>query len=576
MVITFLSGRAAFAAQGLTFPPNGDNPQASVMQALGPGSVKIDYSSPRVVRGPNDRRGKIWGELVPYGLADLGGNGCKSCPWRGGANENTSSRSRTTSRCRASPSRRARYGLHFIPGKDEWTVIFSKDTSSWGSYWYDAKNDALRVTTKPAKSEYHEWLSYEFTEREPAKVTAALKWEELQVPFTISVDNVAQLWVDGMRRDLHRWSGFTAQNWSQAAAYLRAEQGEPSRGADLGGVRGQGSPGYAPGEESFATLSTLSRLQAMNGKEQESAKTFEKAINHPTADSTSDSLRGAQTPDRRQEGRGSEGLPDEREDDTPNQWPVHMGLMRGYAAVGDYKKAIEEGKLALPRLRTRRTRTRSKRCSSSSRRGKTSTRGPYGAAARHSSFSGHNPLARRHPRHPCLGDDPREDRRGQRTWDRTDPQPVQIVALNRLGRFEHALEIVIGGEEPSAEPVGTAGRERQRKPGGTLGRHVEVFVEDAAEPGKPAGPASDVSEYSLILVRTVLGAIVNAETPNGLTRPRGSLGEADHRRLAGMYAEKYAIGISSRSDVHDGPRRRATIVRTTAWVQSIGPRRFTS
>ena len=32
----------------------------------------------------------------------------------------------------------------------------------------------------------------------------------------------------------------------------------------------------------------------------------------------------------------------------PNQWPVHMGLMRGYAAVGDRKKAIEEGKLALP------------------------------------------------------------------------------------------------------------------------------------------------------------------------------------------------------------------------------------
>jgi Protein of unknown function (DUF2911) len=111
------------------------------------------------------------------------------------------------------------YGLHFIPGKEEWTVVFSKDASSWGSYWYDAKNDALRVVVKPQKSEYREWLTYEFTEREPAKTTVALKWEELQVPFTVSVDNVAQLWVDNLRRDLRQWSGFNWQNWQQAAAY---------------------------------------------------------------------------------------------------------------------------------------------------------------------------------------------------------------------------------------------------------------------------------------------------------------------------------------------------------------------
>ena len=50
------------------------------MQAIGPVRVTIDYSSPRVVRGTNDRRGKIWGELVPWGMSDLGFNGCTSCP----------------------------------------------------------------------------------------------------------------------------------------------------------------------------------------------------------------------------------------------------------------------------------------------------------------------------------------------------------------------------------------------------------------------------------------------------------------------------------------------------------------
>ncbi len=98
-------------AQGLTFPPNGDNPQASVTQAIGPVRVTIDYSSPRVVRGGNDRRGKIWGELVPWGLSDLGVNGCASCPWRGGANENTTFSVRMTSGSKGRPSRREPMGF---------------------------------------------------------------------------------------------------------------------------------------------------------------------------------------------------------------------------------------------------------------------------------------------------------------------------------------------------------------------------------------------------------------------------------------------------------------------------------
>jgi thioredoxin-like negative regulator of GroEL len=31
----------------------------------------------------------------------------------------------------------------------------------------------------------------------------------------------------------------------------------------------------------------------------------------------------------------------------PNKWPVHVGLMRGYAAMGDKKKALDEARLAL-------------------------------------------------------------------------------------------------------------------------------------------------------------------------------------------------------------------------------------
>ena len=119
ILATLLGGRAAvFGAQGLTLPPNGDNPQAVVSQAIGPVRVTIDYSSPRVVRGKNDRRGKIWGEVVPYGMSDLGFNGCTSCPWRAGANENTTFTVTHDVKIQGQTLPAGTYGLHMIPGTE--------------------------------------------------------------------------------------------------------------------------------------------------------------------------------------------------------------------------------------------------------------------------------------------------------------------------------------------------------------------------------------------------------------------------------------------------------------------------
>jgi tetratricopeptide (TPR) repeat protein len=237
------------------------------------------------------------------------------------------------------------YGLHMIPAQDEWTVVFSKDASSWGSFWYDSKQDALRVKTKPGKSEYHEWLTYEFTEREPAKATVALKWEELQIPLSITVDNPNQLWVDNMRTDLRGFAGFFWQNWQQAAAFCAQNKINLPEGLKWA-ERAVSDPTWSGGQENFTTLSTLSRLQSLNGREQESAKTFDKAINHPTADPLQIHVAARQllTDGKKEEALKVFQLNAKR---FPNKWPVHVGLMRGYAAVGDRKKALEEARLAL-------------------------------------------------------------------------------------------------------------------------------------------------------------------------------------------------------------------------------------
>ena len=330
-------------AQPHYLPPSGDNQRASATQEIGPVDVTISYASPRVVLRGNDRRGKIWGGLVPNGLTELDFNDCKSCPWRAGANENSVFKTTGDIKVQGKTLPAGTYGLFAITGPEEWTFVFSKNATSWGSYWYDPKEDALRVTAKPAKSEYHEWLTYEFTEREPAKATVALKWEDLQVPFTITVDDAPARWVARMKDALRGYTGFTWQNWQQAADYCLKNKIALPEALDWA-QRGAG-PNFG-GQNEVLAQATLARALAANGKEAEAAKTFDRAVALPGATpfqihavgralladgKTQQALTVFQTNAKR----------------FPDQWPVHVGLMRGYAAAGDAKKALDEARLAV-------------------------------------------------------------------------------------------------------------------------------------------------------------------------------------------------------------------------------------
>ncbi len=330
-------------AQRLPSPPSGDNQRATVTQDIGPVTVSVNYSSPRVVLKGDDRRGKIWGTLVPYGMSDLGFKNCKSCPWRAGANENTVFTVSHDVKVQGQPLRAGKYGLHMIPGKEEFTVIFSRNSSSWGSFSYDPKEDALRVTAKPAKSEYHEWLTYEFTDREPTKATVALKWEDLQIPFTIAVDNAPAIYVAEMDEALRGPTGFDWHNYVQAANYTAQSKAGLPQG--LVWAQRAADPAWG-GQENFNTLMTLSRLEDANGRSDEAKKTWSKAMADPSA-SPFDIHQVGRT--LIAEGKKQEALKvfQINAQRFPDKWPVHVGLMRGYAAVGDKDRAIAEGRLAI-------------------------------------------------------------------------------------------------------------------------------------------------------------------------------------------------------------------------------------
>lgn len=330
--------------QGITTPPDGDNQQATVSQGIGLVTVTIDYHSPDV-HAPNgdDRRGKIWGELVPYGLTNLGFGTCKECPWRAGANQNTTFAVTHDVKINGQALQAGTYGLHMIVAKDEdWTLIFSKNHTAWGSFFYDPKDDALRVKVKPSKSEYHEYLTYEFTERKPDQATVALKWEDVQVPWTISVDNPTDLYLARIREELQNNNGFRWQNWMAAANYaLQAKR--PKDALEFA----EGAINFTfVGQENFQTLNTLAAAQEAAGKTAEAKATREKAWAHPTATVLDLHMAGRQLLMQGNK-EGALRIWELNAKRNPNVWPVNVGLARGYSAVGRYKDALKYAKLAV-------------------------------------------------------------------------------------------------------------------------------------------------------------------------------------------------------------------------------------
>lgn len=334
----------AFAID-VTLPPSGDNQVASVTQGMGLVRITVDYSSPDV-HAPDgrDRRGHVWGELVPYGLSDLGYNGCTQCPWRGGANENTVFTVSHDVKVEGRPLPAGSYGLHFIPGKDEWVVIFSKDSKAWGSYWYDPAQDQLRVTVKPSACEYNEWLTYEFTDREPDRATLALKWEELQVPIRISVDDWTGLYVANLKDEFRNRAAFEWKAFMDAANFCLARKAHLAQGL-LWAEEAVSRPGN--GVANFQTLTTLAQLQIANGKAAEGAATFDRAMALPgtTPQDIHGLARGMQAAGNNAEAKRIYLLNAKR---FPNQWPSPFGLARAAAIDGDFAKAAVLARKALP------------------------------------------------------------------------------------------------------------------------------------------------------------------------------------------------------------------------------------
>jgi hypothetical protein len=164
---------------------------AVITQRVGLTDVTINYHAP-LVGGR-----KLWGAAVP----------CDKV-WRSGANQNTTISFSEDVSIEGKPLAAGTYGLHTIPAADQWIIIFSKNSTSWGSFSYDEKEDALRVTVKPHEAEFRESLAYTFDDVKPDSALATLRWEKLAVPFRVSTD-VKAITLRSIKNQLRNTSGLT-------------------------------------------------------------------------------------------------------------------------------------------------------------------------------------------------------------------------------------------------------------------------------------------------------------------------------------------------------------------------------
>ena len=321
----------------LTFPPSGGNKKASVSERIGITDVAIHYDRPAL----KGREGKIWGQLVHYGYKDLGFGTSKEAPWRAGANENTTISFSTGVTVEGKPVAAGTYGLMMAVRENDVTVIFSKNTSSWGSYFYDSKEDALRVTVKPLKDQPTvERLKYEFMNETDSSAVVALFWEKWAIPFTVSVDLV-QTQLASLRNELRSDKGFRSSAYQQAADFAadhHTDLAEALHWADYA------IDGQFVGEKNFTTLRTKARILSLMNRNAEADALMKEAL--PLANLQESYQYGRQLIGQK---KAKEALQHFQElaKKYPNVFMTNMGLMRAYSALGDYKTATDWGRKAL-------------------------------------------------------------------------------------------------------------------------------------------------------------------------------------------------------------------------------------
>lgn len=291
---------------------------AVVTQRIGITDITINYHRP-VANGR-----QIWGKVVPYGLV-----------WRAGANENTTITFTDSVTIEGQPLDKGTYALYMIPGENQWTVIFSKTSSTWGLV-YNQEDDALRITVKPQIAEFHNALAYDFDEVKPDSTEVTMRWDKIAAPFKVTV-KVNDIVAASIQRQMHGIAQYYWEGWDDAAGYLLANKinlNEALKDEDQS----------IQLEERFENLMAKSRILDSMGRKDAASEFRNKALDKANALQLYGYGRQLQGDGKQEEAFALYRSNAKR---FPDNWASHLGLARAYSAQGAFENAVREMKAAI-------------------------------------------------------------------------------------------------------------------------------------------------------------------------------------------------------------------------------------
>ena len=292
---------------------------AQIVQRIGITDITIDYHRPLA----NGRQ--IWGKVVPYDRV-----------WRAGANENTTITFSDPVTIEGQALDKGTYGLHMIPGQNQWTVIFSKNSSAWGAFTYKQEEDALRVNVKPQAAEMHDALAYDFDELKPDSAVVTMRWEKVAVPFKVAV-NVNDIVTASLQKQMRGYPQYYWEGWDDAAGYLLANKINLDQALKF-------EDQSINIEERYDNLMSKSKILEAQGKQTEAASFKSKALDKANALQLYVYARQLQGEKKQDEALA---LFKSNAKKFPEHWTSHLGLARVYSAQGDFGTAVKEMKTAL-------------------------------------------------------------------------------------------------------------------------------------------------------------------------------------------------------------------------------------
>jgi tetratricopeptide (TPR) repeat protein len=326
-------------AQMMRMPDGNVNFKNKTARQLGATDISISWNAP----GVKGREGKIWGtDVAPYGFTVLGFGSSVASPWRAGADESTTISFSTDVKINGQPLAAGKYGFFIALYPDSCTLIFNKNTAGWGSYFYKADMDVLRVTTIQQKeaAASKERLEYNFSKQTGNTVEISLEWEKWRIPFTVEVDLVNTT-LNYIRSQMSGAAGFDPPSLEAAANW--SLQNNVNTEEALGWINAAADPSLG-GVKTFKVLSTKAGLLNKLNRKEEATAMMQTAMEAATVNELHNYGRQLLTENKVKEALAVFEMNYKK---FKGAWPTNAGLMRGYSAAGDLKKALEYGKAAL-------------------------------------------------------------------------------------------------------------------------------------------------------------------------------------------------------------------------------------